>query len=75
MTVMTARYAGIAADGTMIHKGREILWDRRARRVVTACPKRIAEWRARQVPDAVDIAFEDACARAAGVDSLSLFRD
>jgi hypothetical protein len=73
--IITARFPGIAADGTMVHKGREILWDARARRVVTACPVRIAEWRAGHGADPTDIAFEDACAREAGVDSLSPFRD
>jgi hypothetical protein len=73
MRVIIARFPGIAADGTMVHKGREILWDGRARRVVTACPQRIAEWRS--APDPIDTAFEDACARACGLDSLSPFRD
>lgn len=59
----------------MIHRGREILWDPRTRRVVTACPNRIAEWRDAQSPDPLDLSYEDACARAAGVDSLSIFRD
>lgn len=75
MRVIAARYTGIAADGTVIHRGREILWDPRARRVETACPARIAAWRDGQAPDALDLAHEDACARTAGVDSLSPFRD
>lgn len=75
MRLMNARYPGVASDGTMVHKGREILWDPNSRRVVTACPVRIAEWRSSQAPDPIDLAHEDACARAAGVDSLSPFRD
>ena len=75
MRVIAARYAGTARDGTVIHKGREILWDPRTRRVETACPERIAAWRAGQSPDPIDLAWEDSCARGAGVDSLSPFRD
>ena len=71
MRVIAARFPGVAADGTMIHRGREILWDPRTRRVVTACPNRIAEWRDSQAPDALDLAHEDACARACGLDGLS----
>lgn len=71
MTVITARFPDVAVDGTIIHKGREILWDRATRRVVTACPHRIAEWRDSQAPDPLDLAHEDACARACGLDSLS----
>lgn len=75
MRLITARYSGIASDGTKIRRGQEILWDHRARVVVTSCPNRIAEWRDSQTPDALDIVFEDSCARACGLDSLSPFRD
>ena len=69
--VIQARYPGIAVDGTIVHRGRDILWCGATRRVLTACPHRIAEWRDSQRPDALDIAHEDACARACGLDSLS----
>ena len=69
--VIKARYPGVADDGTMIHKGRDILWDTKRRRVGTACPNRIAEWRDSKAPDALDLAHEDACARGAGVDSMT----
>ncbi len=71
--IIIARYPGVAIDGTIVHKGREILWCGRTRRVLTACPNRIAEWRDGSGPDAIDLANEDACARACGMDSLSAF--
>jgi hypothetical protein len=73
--IIIARFPGTASDGTRVRKGAEILWDPRSRRVVTADPGRIAEWRSNQTADAVDLAYEDSCARACGLDSLSPFRD
>jgi hypothetical protein len=73
--IIAARYPGMAIDGTVVHKGRDILWCGATRRVLTACPRRLADWRDSQHPDPIDLAHEDACARAAGVDSLSPWRD
>lgn len=69
--IIQARYPGVAIDGTTIHRGRDILWCGTTRRVLTACSQRIAEWRDSQRPDALDLAYEDACARSCGLDSLT----
>lgn len=71
--IINARYPGVAVDGTIVHKGREILWCGATRRVLTACPRRIAEWRDAQSPDPTDLAHEDACARACGLDGLTAY--
>lgn len=71
--IITARYSGVAVDGTIVHKGREILWCGATRRVLTACPQRIAEWRDAQRPDPLETAHEDACARACGLDRLTAY--
>ena len=71
--IIDARYPGVAVDGTIVHRGREILWCGATRRVLTACPKRIADWRDSQRPDPTDLAYEDACARACGLDRLTAY--
>lgn len=43
--IITARYRGIAADGSTIRKGDEIIYCDRTRKVLTASPIKVAEFR------------------------------
>jgi hypothetical protein len=71
VSIMPARYPGIAVDGTRIKRGAPIAWCRTTRRVLTADPKRFAalESAAAAVdrgPDRFDMLYEDSCAARCG---------
>lgn len=65
--IITARFAGTAADGTPVRKGDRIAWCARTRKVLTADPRKIEEIEGEQVAAAHDMRWEDDCARACGL--------
>ena len=73
--IITARFPGTAIDGTRVRKGAQILWDDRARKVLTSDPALIAKHQAgEQVAPAqaepfvdIDTMWEDECARRCGL--------
>lgn len=68
--IITARYRGIAADGSTIRKGDEVVYCGRTRKVLTASPLKVSEFRKNQRPgDYIDLdtMWEDQCARDCGL--------
>lgn len=73
LTVITARYPGKALDGTTIRRGAQIVWDPKARKVVSADPARVAQAQAELAAERtepfidLDTMWEDDCARRCGL--------
>lgn len=70
--IMHARYRGTCACGASFARGTVICYDRAARRV-TACEKcngTAPATKANAGPDRFDMAYEDACAAACGLDGF-----
>ena len=68
---MTSKRNGVCIKcGKPIRKGTAIYWDRSRGAWHASCDLQRDE-NGRFVPDPVDMAYEDACARACGMDSLS----
>jgi len=68
--IITARYRGIAKDGSTIRKGDEVIYCDRTRKVITASPLKVAEFRKNQRPGDyidLDLMYEDDCARQCGL--------
>lgn len=68
--IITAKYRGIAKDGSTIRKGDEVIYCDRTRKVLTASPIKVAEFR-KNLPPAdfidLDTMWEDDCARQCGL--------
>ena len=70
LTIITAKYAGLAQDGTRIRKGDQIVWDRKTRKVVSADPAQVTsvQQNAQREPFIdIDTMWEDDCARRCGL--------
>lgn len=61
---MTARYAGRCDCGSAVHAG-EMMTFERPRRAIVACPRCHGD-----TADASDVAYEDQCAAACGLDGF-----
>jgi hypothetical protein len=70
LTIITAKYPGLAQDGTRIRKGDQIVWCRKTRKVVSADPAQVTsvQQNAQREPFIdIDTMWEDDCARRCGL--------
>ena len=68
--IITAKYRGIAKDGSSVRKGDEVIYCDSTRKVITASPLKVAEFRKNQRPNDyidLDLMYEDDCARQCGL--------